>query len=170
MRNKMMELNPEHLKSVIDMINKGPFFMHMSMRVTELGIGYSKVVAEIGKKHMNPFGAIHGGVYASVIDTAAYWSAYCDLPEEQGLVTIDLKVDFLSPVLDQKIIVSGKRVKAGKTIYLTEAQMINENGKVFAHGTSKLLVIHNKQTMNEVVDYVSAERLPSKFVKESHAT
>jgi uncharacterized protein (TIGR00369 family) len=170
MRNKMMELNPEHLKSVIDMINKGPFFMHMSMRVTELGIGYSKVVAEIGKKHMNPFGAIHGGVYASVIDTAAYWSAYCDLPEEQGLVTIDLKVDFLSPVLDQKIIVSGKRVKAGKTIYLTEAQMINDNGKVFAHGTSKLLVIHNKQTMNEVVDYVSAERLPSKFVKESHAT
>ena len=166
----MPELNPEHLRSVIDMINKGPFFMHMSMRVTELGVGYSKVVAEIGKKHMNPFGAIHGGVYASVIDTAAYWSAYCDLPEEQGLVTIDLKVDFLSPVLDQKIIVSGKRVKAGKTIYLTEAQMINENGKVFAHGTSKLLVIHNKQTMNEVVDYVSAERLPSKFVKESHAT
>lgn len=166
----MRELNPEHLKSVIDMINKGPFFMHMSMRVTELGVGYSKVVAEIGKKHMNPFGAIHGGVYASVIDTAAYWSAYCDLPEEQGLVTIDLKVDFLSPVLDQKVIVTGKRVKAGKTIYLTEAQMINENGKVFAHGTSKLLVIHNKQTMNEVVDYVSAERLPSKFVKESHAT
>ena len=81
------------------------------------------------------------------------------------MVTIDLKVDFLSPVLDQKIIVSGKRVKAGKTIYLTEAQMINENGKVFAHGTSKLLVINNKQTMNEVVDYVSAERLPSKFVK-----
>lgn len=166
----MPELNLEHLKSVIDMINKGPFFMHMSMRVTELGVGYSKVVAEIGKKHMNPFGAIHGGVYASVIDTAAYWSAYCDLPEEQGLVTIDLKVDFLSPVLDQKVIVNGKRVKAGKTIYLTEAQMINENGKVFAHGTSKLLVIHNKQTMNEVVDYVSAERLPSKFVKESHAT
>jgi uncharacterized protein (TIGR00369 family) len=166
----MPELNPEHLKSVIDMINKGPFFMHMSMRVTELGVGYSKVVAEIGKKHMNPFGAIHGGVYASVIDTAAYWSAYCDLPEEQGLVTIDLKVDFLSPVLDQKVIVTGKRVKGGKTIYLTEAQMINENGKVFAHGTSKLLVIHNKQTMNEVVDYVSAEKLPSKFIKESHAT
>lgn len=165
----MPELNPEHLKSVIDIINKGPFFMHLSMRVTELGVGYSKVVAEIGKKHMNPFGALHGGVYASVIDTAAYWSAYCDLPEEQGLVTIDLKVDFLAPVLDQIVIVTGKRVKAGKTIYLTEAQMINENGKVFAHGTSKLLVIHNKQTMNEVVDYVSAGKLPSKFVKEYQA-
>ena len=169
MRIKMPELNPEHLKSVIEIINEGPFFRHMSMRVTELGVGYSKVVAEISRKHMNPFGALHGGVYSSVIDTAAYWSAYCDLPEEQGLVSIDLKVDFLAPVLDQIVIVTGKRVKAGKTIYLTEAQMINENGKVFAHGTSKLLVIHNKQTMNEVVDYVSAGKLPSKFVKERQA-
>jgi hypothetical protein len=42
----------------------------------------------IEKKHMNPFGGIPGGVYASAIDTAAYWSAYCDLPEEKGLVSI----------------------------------------------------------------------------------
>ncbi len=165
----MSELNPEHLKSVIEIINEGPFFRHMSMRVTELGVGYSKVVAEISRKHMNPFGALHGGVYSSVIDTAAYWSAYCDLPEEQGLVSIDLKVDFLAPVLDQIVIVKGKRVKAGKTIYLAEAQMFNEKGKLVAHGTSKLMAINNKQTISEVVDYVSAESLPSKFVKECYA-
>lgn len=156
----MSELNTEHLKSVIEIINEGPFFRHMSMRVTELGVGYSKVVAEISRKHMNPFGALHGGVYSSVIDTAAYWSAYCDLPEEQGLVSIDLKVDFLAPVLDQIVIVKGKRVKAGKTIYLAEAKMFNEKGKLVAHGTSKLMAINNKQTISEVVDYVSAESLP----------
>ena len=100
----MSALNPEHLKAVIEMINEGPFFRHMSMRVTELGVGYSQVVAEIGRKHMNPFGALHGGVYSSVIDTAAYWSAYCDLPEEQGLVSIDIKVDFLAPVIDQIVL------------------------------------------------------------------
>jgi len=136
------------------------------MRVTELGVGYSKVAVEIGEEHMNPFGTLHGGVYASVIDTAAYWSAYCDLPEEQGLVTIDLKVDFLAPVLDQMIIATGKRLKAGKTLYLAEAQISNQSGKVLAHGTSKLMVIHNKQTMKEVVDYVSAEKLPSKFIRK----
>ena len=162
----MPELNPDHLKSVIEIINEGPFFRHMSMMVTELGVGYSKVVAEISRKHMNPFGALHGGVYSSVIDTAAYWSAYCDLPEDQGLVSIDLKVDYLAPVLDQIVIVKGKRVKAGKTIYLAEAQMFTDNGKLVAHGTSKLMTINNKQTMGEVVDYVSAEKLPSKFVKE----
>ena len=163
----MPTLNPEHLKSVIKIINEGPFFKHMSMKVVELGLGYSKVLAETSKKHMNPFGGLHGGVYSSLIDTAAYWSAYCDLPEEQGLVSIDLKVDFLAPVLDQKVVVKGKRVKAGKTIYLAEAQMLNENGKLVAHGTSKLMVLSNMQTINEVVDYVSSDSLPAKFAGDN---
>ena len=170
MRSDMQELNPEHLKSVIEIINEGPFFRHMSMTVTELGVGYSKVVAEISKKHMNPFGALHGGVYSAVIDTAAYWSAYCDLPEEHGLVSIDLKVDLLAPVFEQIVIAKGKRVKAGKTIYLTEAQMFNEVGKLVAHGTSKLMTINNKQTISDVVDYVSAQRLPAKFIRERYTT
>jgi len=37
----------------------------------KLDIGFSNVVATIGKKHMNPFGGLHGGVFSSVIDTAA---------------------------------------------------------------------------------------------------
>lgn len=165
----MPELNPEHLKSVIEIINREPFFRHMSMTVTELGVGYSKVVAEISRKHMNPLGALHGGVYSTVVDTAAYWSAYCDLPEEQGLVSIDLKIDFLAPVHDQVVCVTGNRVKAGKTIYLAEAQMFDRNEKLVAHGTSKLMAITGKQTMSDVVDYVSAEELPPKYLGECYA-
>jgi uncharacterized protein (TIGR00369 family) len=168
-RNEMPELNPEHIKSVIEMINKGPFFIHMSMRVTELDIGRSKVVANINKNHMNPFGGLHGGVFSSVLDTAAYWSAYCDLNENQGLVTIDLKVDLLAPVLDKIVIVTGKRIKSGRTLFLTEAQMLNEAGKVLAHGTSKLMVTQNKQTMNDVVDFVAADKLPKKFLRRAYA-
>jgi len=159
------EPNPEHLKAVITAVNTGPFFKHLSIRVTEIGVGYSVVVMEIGKKHMNPFGGLHGGVYASAIDTAAYWSAYCDLPEENGLVSIDLKVDFLSPVFHEKVIINGKRIKSGKTIYLAEATMCDRNGKVLAHGTSKLMVTSDKQSINDVVDYVGSSKLPHKFLR-----
>ncbi|SMD12144.1 uncharacterized domain 1-containing protein [Desulfocicer vacuolatum DSM 3385] len=159
----MSTLNPEHIKSVIEIINKGPFFIHMGMRVTELDTGSSKVVVDISKNHMNPFGGLHGGVFSSVLDTAAYWSAYCDLQEDQGLVTIDLKVDLLAPVLDKTVIVTGKRIKSGRTLFLTEAQMFNGTGKVIAHGTSKLMVTQDKQTMKDVVNFVAADKLPEKF-------
>ncbi len=165
----MPKLNPEHIKFVIEMINKGPFFMHMEMRVTELDVGYSKVVANIGKNHMNSFGGLHGGVFSSVLDTAAYWSAYCDLQEDQGLVTIDLKVDLLASAIGKTIIATGKRIKSGRTLVLTESQMFNEAGKVLAHGTSKLMLTQNKQTMNDVVDFVAADQLPEKFLRRTYA-
>ncbi len=161
----MPELNPEHLKAVISAINDGPFFKHMSMRVTEIGLGYSVVVIEIGREHMNPFGGLHGGAIASAIDTAAYWSAYCELPEKNGLVSIDLKVDFLAPVSDETVVIMGQRIKSGKTIYLAEAKMSDRNGKVLAHGTSKLMVTRNKQSIIDVVKYVGSGQLPHKFLR-----
>lgn len=161
----MPKLNPQHVKAVISAINDGPFFKHMSMRVTEIGVGYAVVVIEIGKEHMNPFGGLHGGAIASAIDTAAYWSAYCELPEENGLVTIDLKVDFLAPVSDEMITIEGRSIKAGKTICLTEAKMSDRNGRILAHGTSKLMVTRNKQSITDVVRYVGSSKLPHKFLK-----
>jgi uncharacterized protein (TIGR00369 family) len=159
-------LNPEHLKAVINTINDCPFFKHMSMAVVEIGSGYSVVAAEIRRKHMNPFGGLHGGAYASVIDTAAYWSAYCDLPEENGLVSIDLKVDFLAPVIDGRILIKGQRIKSGKAIYLAEAKMFDGNGRLLAHGTSKLMVTPNQQSIHNVVDYLGSGKLPKKFIGE----
>jgi uncharacterized protein (TIGR00369 family) len=162
---QLLQLNPEHLKAVIRAINKGPFFKHMSLRVTEIGVGYSVVVIEIGKKHMNPFGGLHGGAIASAIDTAAYWSAYCEIPEESGLVSIDLNVDFLAPVTGERIVINGQRIKSGKTIYLTVARMCDPHGRVLAHGTSKLMVTRDKQSIIDVVKYVGSNRLPQKFIE-----
>lgn len=161
----MQALNPEHIKSVIRIINECPFFKHMSMKVMEIGAGYSLVAATILKNHMNPFGGLHGGVYASAIDTAAYWSAYCDLPEEKGLVTIDIKVDFISPVIGGDILVKGNCIKAGKSIHLTEARMFDGEGKLLAHGTSKLLVTQNKQSIDDIVEHIGSSKLPEKFIR-----
>lgn len=160
----MPELNPEHLKSVIIAINNAPFFKHLSMSVTEIGVGYSVVTLNIGTEHMNPFGGLHGGVYASAIDTAAYWSAYCELPEENGLITIDIKVDFLAPVSGNYIIINGCRIKSGKTLYLTEAKMSDRKGTLLAHGTSKLMVTR-KQSVVDLVKYIGSGKLPPKFLR-----
>ncbi len=161
----MTELNHEHLEAVIRAINSCPFFKHMSMKVMELGIGYSVVAAEIRKNHMNPFGGLHGGVYASLIDTAAYWAAYCDLPEESGLVSIDLKVDFLAPVMDGTVVIKGTRIKSGKSICLSEAKMFDGKERILAHGTSKLMVTRNRQSIDAVVEYLGADALPKKFLR-----
>ncbi len=134
------------------------------MSVTEIGVGYSVVTLDVGTEHMNPFGGLHGGVYAAAIDTAAYWSAYCELPEETGLITIDVKVDFLAPVSGNNLIINGQRIKSGKTLYLTEAKMSDTNGTLLSHGTSKLMVTR-KQSIADVVNYIGSDKLPPKFLR-----
>ena len=160
----MKNLNPDHIQAVIQAINTGPFFKLLSMPITKLGIGFSVMEINLEHKHLNPFGGIHGGVYASVIDTAAFWSVYSDLDENAGLITIDLKIDFLSPVKNGCIIVKGKRIKVGKTICLAEATVMDRQNKMLAHGSSKLMVSSEIQTIREALKFTGVEKLPPKFI------
>lgn len=160
----MAKLNPEHIKVVIQAINNGPFFRLLSMPITQMGIGFADMEIELVHKHLNPFGGIHGGVYASVIDTAAYWSAYSELDENAGMISIDLKIDFLSPIKTGNITVKGKRIKTGKTICLAEATVLDRDGKMLAHGSSKMMVSTELQTIREALKFTGVEDLPPKFI------
>jgi uncharacterized protein (TIGR00369 family) len=161
----MPKLNPKHVQTVIDLINHGPYFRHLSMPVKDIGLGYSIVELNIGNEHLNPFGGLHGGVYASAIDTAAYWAVYCELDEDVGLISLDLKVDYLAPVNAGKMIIRGRRIKMGKTICLAEATALDQNDKWLAHGISKMMVTQDLQTLRSALDFVGAEYLPPKFIQ-----
>lgn len=163
----MQRLNPEHLKAIIELINHGPYFQLLSMKLTELSLGYAKVVVDLERKHLNPFGGIHGGVYSSLIDTAAYWAVYCDVAENAGLISLDLNVNNLSPVKEGCLVVEGKRIKAGRTICLAEAVILDSQGKYLAHGISKQMITPGLQTITQAISEMGYNSLPPKFINEA---
>jgi uncharacterized protein (TIGR00369 family) len=160
----MASLNPEHAQAVIKAINQGPYFRHLSMPVKEIGTGYSIVELEVRNEHLNPFGGIHGGVYASVIDTAAYWAVYCEIGERDGYVSIDLKIDYLAPISCGVITTEGRRIKIGRSMCLAEATATDKDGKWLAHGTSKMMVTKGLQTIENALSFTESKALPPKFI------
>jgi uncharacterized protein (TIGR00369 family) len=160
----MKDLNPKHVEAVIELINQGPFFKLLSIRVKDLGQGYSLVEMEVSHQHMNPFGGLHGGAYAAAIDTAAYWSIYGELEEELGLTSLDLKADFLAPANVGKMIVHGKRIKMGRTICLAEATAFDQQEKCLAHGVSKMMVLQGAQAIKDAAGFMGRGSLPPKFI------
>ena len=161
----MKQINPEHISALLELANRGPFFELLSMKGCELGIGYSRVEIDLQSKHNNPFGIVHGGVYSSIIDTAAYWAVYCELDENVGYTTIDLSVNNLSTISEGKIIAEGKSIKIGRSICLAEARALDNNGKLLAHGTSKLMVLGEKQSAEHAVRSMGYKPLPPKFIE-----
>ena len=162
----MRILNPAHLEALKKLNNESPFYKLVGIEIEDLGQGYALVRVDLAYKHLNPFGGIHGGVYSSLIDTAAYWAVYCEIEEDVGLISLDLKVDNLAPVKEGRLMVKGKRIKTGRSVCLAEALITDEEGKPLAHGTSKQIVTRGLQTINQAVIAMGGEALPPKFLSE----
>ncbi|HSO08588.1 MAG TPA: hypothetical protein VLR45_01240 [Desulfoprunum sp.] len=62
-----------------------------------------------------------------------------------------------------RVVVKGQWLKSETTICLAEAQIYTENGMLSGYGTSKLLMIGNQQSMDDVVNYVGSGKMPAKF-------
>ena len=48
--------NPEHVARLADVITSSPYFKLISMKVREIGVGYSLFEIDLNKKHLQPFG------------------------------------------------------------------------------------------------------------------
>lgn len=162
--SKLRELNPAHVETLISAINQGPYLSLLSMTVKELDFGFCLMEVDIENKHYHPFGGVHGGVYCSAIDTAAFWSAYAELEETTGMITLDVNVNLLAPVINSKLIIRGRSIKVGKTICTTEATATTQTGKIVATGTSKLLVSEELPAIPQALTNFSGHSLPPKFL------
>jgi uncharacterized protein (TIGR00369 family) len=122
-----------------------------------LDIGSATVEAEIKDVHRQALGMVHGGVYASLIDTAAYWAAFGSTEAQWGgLISVNLQVNFLSPASEGRLVATGRLIKMGKTLAYAEASIETEDGKLVAHGTSTMLLTAQRGD--------TGEDLPTKFL------
>jgi uncharacterized protein (TIGR00369 family) len=136
--------NPEYIQKLIDIVNTSPFPDHMSMRLVSIELDAAVIKLKTGRCHLQPYGIVHGGVLATLIDTATFWSAFMRLPEEAGLVNIDLKLNYLKPVETGILTAEGRAIRTGSSISYSEASVIDEKGERVAHGTSTLMTLQGK--------------------------
>lgn len=145
------------MEAVAKRVNGSPFFTLISMHITDLGWGESRLEMAIEEKHFQPFGMVHGGIYASVVDAAAFWSVYPQIDDDFGVTTVELKLNYLAPTSSGSIIAKGKSIKVGKSICLAEASVEDETGKLLAHGTETMMVLKDLKIQGH-------EALPPKFL------
>ena len=137
-----MNPNPEYIERVNRLVNRSPFFELLSMKIVDVGPGFSVVEIELSQKHLQPFGFVHGGVFAAIVDAAAFWAVYYQIENQNaGATTVDVKLNYLAPAVSGKLIAKGRQIKLGKTLGYAEAEVSTESGKLLAHGTSTLILL-----------------------------
>ena len=139
----MKQLNPDHVAAVRASVNNCPYFNLLSMKIVSLEMGCSFLEVDVQEKHLQPYGIVHGGVYASLIDAAAFWAAYSKIEGTTGMTTVEMKLNYLAPAASGHFIAKGKSIKTGKTLCLSEATVYDDKEKMLAHGTVTLMVMQS---------------------------
>ncbi|MBB3676625.1 PaaI family thioesterase [Modestobacter versicolor] len=94
---------------------------------------------EVGPQHHTPWGVVHGGVYCTIVESAASLGASAAVADRgQFSVGVSNSTDFLRPMTAGRLDVVAEPVQQGKTLQLWLVTMTREDGKLVARGQVRL--------------------------------
>lgn len=94
------------------------------------------------RRHYNPLGTVHGGWFATLLDSAVGCAVHASLPAGKGYTTLELKVNMLRPLTDAVSLVraEGQVIHAGRQVATAEGRIVGPDGKLYAHATTTCLI------------------------------
>ncbi|HEY1146893.1 MAG TPA: PaaI family thioesterase [Allosphingosinicella sp.] len=135
----------EMLQAMIEGRLPAPPMSHtLGFRLVEVGDGLAVFEGEPSADLLNPLGTVHGGWALTLIDSAAGCAAHTRLPAGVGYTTVETKVNMTRAIAADTgtIRAEGRVVAEGRRIVTTEARMLDGKGRILAHGTSTIMVLH----------------------------
>jgi uncharacterized protein (TIGR00369 family) len=95
-----------------------------------------------GPGHLNPMGAVHGGWFATLLDSALGCSVHAALPQGKAYTTLELKVNLvraLTPKV-QRVRAEGRVIHLGGQTATADARLVGPDGRLYAHASTTCLV------------------------------
>jgi uncharacterized protein (TIGR00369 family) len=95
-----------------------------------------------GFRFYNPLGTVHGGWISTLLDSCMGCAIHSRLARGQGHTTMELKINFVRPVFDKTgpLRAEGRVIHFGRQVATSEGKLVDEGGKLYAHGTTTCLI------------------------------
>ncbi len=115
----------------------------LGMRITEVAAGRAVFELEPAEFLYNPLGMVHGGVLATLLDSAMGCALHATLPAGTSYTTLEFQLHFVRPVTMRAgtIRAVGTLVHGGGTLATAEGRIEGGDGTLFAHGTCSMMLL-----------------------------
>ena len=120
-----------------------PILPTLGGRLTAVAHGEVTFTLEPAEYHYNTIGSVHGGVYATMLDSACGCAVQSTLPAGTGYTSLDLSVKFLRGITVDTGTVSctGRVVHGGRRTALARAELVDAGGRLLGEATSSCLIL-----------------------------
>ena len=95
-----------------------------------------------GVAHYNPMGRVHGGWFATLLDSAMGCAVHSTLPAGKAYTTLELKLNIVRALTEAvpRVRAEGRLVHGGGRVATAEGQIFGADGKLYAHASTTCLV------------------------------
>ncbi|MEZ5704828.1 MAG: PaaI family thioesterase [Burkholderiaceae bacterium] len=100
-----------------------------------------------GPQHFNPMGSIHGGWFATLLDSALGCAVHTKMAPGQGYTTAELSVNIVKALTPkvQRVRAIGRVIHCGRQLATADARLVGPEGTLYAHATTTCLVFEMKR-------------------------
>ncbi len=118
----------------------------MDFMLIEAAQGRAVFQGTPGTRFINPLGTVHGGWYATLLDSALGCCVHTALPAGRSYTTLELKVNLIRAIRPelQRVRAEGQVIHVGGQTATAEARLLGPDGRLYAHGSTTCLVFDIK--------------------------
>ena len=119
-----------------------PIARTLDFGLIEVGPGRAVFQGTPRFEHYNPMGGVHGGWFATLLDSALGCAVHTMVPAGRGYTTAELSVNYVRglSIKVARVRAEGKVIHCGKQLATAEARLVGPDGTLFAHATTTCLV------------------------------
>jgi uncharacterized protein (TIGR00369 family) len=135
------EITEEQKRLASEVLRQAPFPRLLGLELVDLKFGEAVLKLKMRDDLRQPYGLLHGGATASLIDTATAFALISGQEKQEQSTTVDLTVHYLRPHTTGEIVCTARIVRAGRRISTVSAEVVNEEGKLIATALSTYLKV-----------------------------
>jgi uncharacterized protein (TIGR00369 family) len=115
----------------------------LGMRLTEVREGQAVFELTPAEQHYNPIGVVHGGIAATVLDSAMGCAIQSRIPAGKGYTTLEIKVNLVRAITlsTGALRARARVVHAGSRTATAEGRLEDVSGKLYAHATTTCIIL-----------------------------
>src|SRR6476620_8821252 len=134
----------EMAQRMIDAGQQPPIFKLLGAKLTRIDDRRAHIELEVDERLANPMGTLHGGILCDIADAAMGIAYASTLEEGESFTTLELKINFFKPIWTARLTATARLVKRGKTVGMTECDVVDEKGSLVARASSTCMTLAGK--------------------------
>lgn len=130
-------MNPDQLKARLDAVyDSQQMLKTMGARIASVAHGEVRFEMDFNPNFTQQHGYLQAGAIATLVDNACGYAAYTLAPPHATILTVEFKINYLSPAKGEKFVAAGKAIKSGRTLIVCTGEAF-----AFENGASKLIAV-----------------------------